>query len=145
MKKSKKEIELKHEATELYNIVLNIEDYPNYIPWCSQIEIISRKKNTIKANMTVNYKFFPTQEFVSNVEYDNNKKIIKTNYIKGPLKNLNTRWKFKKLGKEKTKVEFTIGFEFKNFFHQKIAELFFPLIEVKMMDSFIERADKILN
>ena len=40
MKQSKKEIELNHNAIDLYNIVLNIEEYPDYIPWCTKIEIL---------------------------------------------------------------------------------------------------------
>ena len=145
MKQSNKEIELNHNANDLYNIVLNIEEYPDYIPWCTKIEILDKYKNVIKANMTVNYKFFPTQEFTSKVEFNKKNKIIKTSYIKGPLKNLHTQWKFKQLNKEKSKVIFIIEFEFKNFIHQKIAELFFPLIETKMLRSFIARVEKKLD
>ena len=145
MRQSKKEIELDYNANDLYNIVLKIEEYPDYIPWCSKIEIIYRKKNLIKVNMIVNYKHFPTQEFTSEVKYDQKNKTIKTNYIRGPLKDLNTKWEFRKLKKDKTKIIFLVEFEFKNFIHQKLAELFFPLVEVKMMNSFIERAKNTLN
>ena len=145
MKHSKKEIELNHNANDLYNIVLKIEKYPDYIPWCSNIEIIERKKNEIKAIMIVNYKFFPTQKFTSKVVYDLKNKKIKTNYLEGPLKDLFTSWEFIQLEKNKAKVIFVVGFKFKNFIHQKLAELFFPLIEIKMMNSFIERADNTLN
>ena len=44
MKQSKKEIDLKHDAKKLYDIVLKIEEYPDYIPWCTNIEIVERKK-----------------------------------------------------------------------------------------------------
>ena len=145
MKESQKEIEINHNADELYNIVLNIEEYPDYIPWCTETEIINRKKNKIQANMVVNYKFFPTQKFTSKVVLNFKKKLIKTSYIDGPLKDLFTSWEFNELEENKTKVIFIVGFEFKNFMHQKLAELFFPLIEVKMMNSFIKRAKNILN
>tara|TARA_B110000116_G_C16762347_1_gene549071 strand:- start:1221 stop:1658 length:438 start_codon:yes stop_codon:yes gene_type:complete len=145
MKESQKEIEINHNADELYNIVLNIEEYPDYIPWCTETEIINRKKNKIQANMVVNYKFFPTQKFTSQVVYNYKKKIIKTSYIDGPLKDLFTSWEFVKLENNKTKIVFIVGFEFQNFIHQKLAELFLPLIEDKMMRSFIKRADNILN
>ena len=145
MKQSIKEIELNHNASDLYNIVLDIEKYPDYIPWCSKIEITESKKNFLKANMIVNYKFFPPQKFTSNVIYDYDQLFIKTGYINGPLKDLNTLWKFENIKKNKSKIIFSIEFEFQNMIHQKIAELFFPLIENKMVDSFIKRANKILN
>jgi coenzyme Q-binding protein COQ10 len=145
MKQSDNEIELNHKAIDLYNIVLDIEKYPDYIPWCSKTEILKRKKNEISANMIVDYKFIPSQIFTSNVIFDLEKLFIKTKYIKGPLKDLDTLWKFIDIKKNKSKVLFTIEFEFKNFFHQKFAELFFPLVENKMIDSFIKRADEILD
>ena len=67
MKQSTQEIEIEHNATDLFNIVLDIEKYPEYIPWCSKIQIINKKKNEIKAEMIVNYKLFPSQIFASNV------------------------------------------------------------------------------
>ena len=144
MRESKQEIESSHKAVDLFRIVLDIEKYPQYIPWCTDIQILSKKNNEIKANMIVDYKFFPSQKFTSNVVFNLEKMLIKTTYVEGPLKNLETLWEFKKLKKNKSKILFKVKFEFKNFFHQKIAELFFPLIESKMIKSFIERADQTL-
>ena len=144
MRESKQEIESNHKAVDLFRIVLDIEKYPQYIPWCSGIEILSKKNNEIKANMIVDYKFFPSQKFTSNIFFNLEKMSIKTVYVKGPLKDLKTIWEFKDLKKNKSKILFKVKFEFKNFFHQKIAELFFPLVESKMIKSFIERADQTL-
>ena len=94
MKTSLKEIELNFKGLDLYKIVLDIEKYPEYIPWCSSLEIINRKKNEIRAKMVVNYKFIYSQKFTSCVFFDLKKKIIKTKYIDGPLKNLETNWEF---------------------------------------------------
>jgi ribosome-associated toxin RatA of RatAB toxin-antitoxin module len=49
------------------------------------------------------------------------------------------------LKKNQTRIHFNVEFEFKRFFHQKIAEAFFPLIENKMIESFKVRADEILD
>ena len=145
MKESNKSIELNYNAKELFDIVLDIEKYPDYIPWCKKINILKKNKNSIKANMIVNYKLLPTQQFISIVTYDMKNLLIKTQYIEGPLKNLDTIWKFVKIEKNKTIVNFNIKFEFKNFFHQKISEVFYSLVENKMMESFEKRAKKILN
>ena len=145
MKESNKSIEFNYNAKELFDIVLDIEKYPDYIPWCKKINILKKNKNSIKANMIVNYKLLPTQQFISIVTYDVKNLLIKTQYIEGPLKNLDTIWKFVKIEKNKTIVNFDIKFEFKNFFHQKISEVFYSLVENKMMESFEKRAKKILN
>tara|TARA_B110000196_G_C21099794_1_gene641993 strand:- start:542 stop:979 length:438 start_codon:yes stop_codon:yes gene_type:complete len=145
MKESKKEIQSNHKAIDLFNIVLDIEKYPEYIPWCSEINILGGGENNIKANMIVNYKLFSQQTFTSDVNFDLNKLLIKTQYIEGPLKDLQTIWLFQPLKEKKSKVIFTVKFEFTNFVHQKLAELFFPLIEKKMVNSFMFRASEILD
>ena len=145
MKSSKQEIIINHRAKDLYKIVLDIEKYSEYIPWCKKIIIKTRSKNEMLADMIVCYRYFLPQTFTSHVMFDSNKLLINTNYIKGPLKDLSTEWLFKKLEIKKTKIIFIIKFEFQRLLHQKMAELFFGLIENKMIDSFKKRADEILN
>jgi len=144
MKISKQEVVIHHSAKKLYQIVLDIEKYPEFIPWCSAVKIRARKINSIKAELFVKYKVFQ-KTFTSNVVYDSNKLIIDVFYLEGPLKNLQTQWKFEKIEEKKTKVYFNIKFEFKNKFYQKMINIFFDLIENKFINSFKERADKILN
>jgi len=145
MKSSKQEIIISHRAKDLYKIVLDIEKYPEYIPWCKKIIIRTRSKNGMLADMIVKYRYFLSQTFTSHVIFDSNKLLINTSYIKGPLKDLSTEWHFKKLEINKTKVIFIIKFEFQRLLHQKMAELFFGLIENKMIGSFKKRADAILD
>ena len=145
MKSSEQEIIINHRAKDLYKIVLDIEKYSEYIPWCKETIIKSRSKNKILADMIVCYKYFLPQTFSSDVMFDSNKLLINTNYIKGPLKDLSTEWLFKKLEIKKTKIIFIIKFEFQRLVHQKMAEFFFGLIENKMIDSFKKRADEILD
>ena len=145
MKSSKQEIIINHRSKDLYKIVLDIEKYSEYIPWCKKIIIKTRSKNEMLADMIVCYRYFLPQTFTSHVMFDSNKLLINTNYIKGPLKDLSTKWLFKKLEIKKTKIIFIIKFEFQKLLHQKMAELFFGLIENKMIDSFKKRADEILD
>ena len=145
MKSSKQEIIINHRAKDLYKIVLDIEKYSEYIPWCKKIIIKTRSKNEMLADMIVCYRYFLPQTFTSHVMFDSNKLLINTNYIKGPLKDLSTEWLFKKLEIKKTKIIFIIKFEFQRLLHQKMAELFFGLIENKMIGSFKKRADEILD
>ena len=145
MKSSKQEIIINHRAKDLYKIVLDIEKYSEYIPWCKKIIIKTKSKNEMLADMIVCYRYFLTQTFTSHVIFDSNKLLINTNYIKGLLKDLSTEWLFKKLEIKKTKIIFIIKFEFQRLLHQKIAELFFGFIENKMIDSFKKRADAILD
>ena len=145
MKNSLREEFVNHSAKKLFNIVIDIESYPEYIPWCTRMVINERKKNEIYADMYVQYKFILSQKFGSHVKFDSKKLIIKTNYIEGPLKDLTTNWKFEKIENNKSKIIFGVNFEFKNYFHQKVAETFYSLVENKMINSFKQRADNLLD
>ena len=145
MKNSKREEMISHSAIKLFNIVLDIESYPEYIPWCTKMVINQRKKNEIYADMYVKYKFILTQKFGSYVKFNKNELRIQTSYLEGPLKDLKTNWHFEEIKKNKSKIIFEVNFEFKNFIHQKLAEAFYPLIENKMIESFKKRADNLLD
>ena len=145
MKSSQQEILINHAAKDLYKIVLDIEKYPEFIPWCKGIIIKSKSKNEMLADMIVSYKNFLQHTFTSHVIFDSNMLKISTNYIQGPLKDLSTEWIFEKLEIKKTKIVFNMKFEFQRLLHQKLAEFFFNLIENKMIDSFKKRADEILD
>tara|TARA_B100000029_G_scaffold513602_1_gene613688 strand:+ start:18 stop:449 length:432 start_codon:yes stop_codon:yes gene_type:complete len=141
MKNSQREEIVNHPAKKLFDIVIDIESYPEYIPWCTRMIVNEKKNNEIYADMYVKYKFILAQKFGSHVKFNQSKLIIETNYIEGPLKDLTTNWKFEEINTSRSKIIFNVNFEFKNFIHQKIAETFYPLIENKMINSFKERAD----
>ena len=145
MKNSIREEIINHPAKRLFEIVIDIESYPEYIPWCTRMVVSERKNNEIFADMYVQYKFILTQKFGSHVIFNSKELTIETKYIEGPLKDLTTNWKFKEINSNKSKIIFNVNFEFKNFIHQKVAETFYPLIENKMINSFKERADSFLD
>jgi len=145
MKSSNKEVTINHNAKQLFNIVLDLEKYPEFIPWCIDMRIHSKKANEIFADMYVLYKLVLPQKFGSHVIFNVKKLNIKTIYIDGPLKDLKTDWQFNPMSRSKTTVNFSVHFEFKRFLHQKFAEIFYPLIENNMIESFKQRANQILN
>tara|TARA_B100001250_G_C19602000_1_gene701045 strand:+ start:270 stop:707 length:438 start_codon:yes stop_codon:yes gene_type:complete len=145
MKNSKREEIVSHSAKKLFNIVLDIESYPEYIPWCTKMVVNEKKNNEIYADMFVKYKFILKQKFGSHVKFNENQLTIQTTYIEGPLKDLKTNWRFEEINKNSSKIIFEVNFEFKNYIHQKLAETFYPLIENKMIDSFKKRANILLD
>ena len=143
MKNSLREEIINHPAKKLFDIVIDIESYPEYIPWCTRMVVNEKINNEILADMYVQYKFIVSQKFVSHVKFNRDKLKIETKYIEGPLKDLTTNWKFEEINSSKSKIIFNVNFEFKNFIHQKVAETFYPLIENKMIQSFKKRANSI--
>jgi len=100
----------------LIKMVLDIEKYPEFVPWCLKGKIHSTKEkgNVIEiiADLTIGKSFFK-ETYKSLIIYQKNlNKILVTN-INGPLKKLENKWFFKDLGKN-SEVDFHISFELKN-------------------------------
>ena len=89
MKSSNREEIVDHDAEGLFDIVLDIESYPYFIPWCSAMRIHSKNKNEIYADMVVWYKYFMPQTFGSHVTFDK-KKLSKTNLADFAKRSMNS-------------------------------------------------------
>ena len=144
MPKSLQKKKLPYNSLDLFNIVIDIEKYPEFIPWCSASRIISTKDNLIIADLMISYKNF-NESFRSYVNYDLNKRSIVVEYKDGPLKNLFNSWRFAEINKYETILIFEIEFELKFNLFQNVILKFYKMIENKMIDAFESRAKKILK
>ena len=103
---------LNYNAKDLYNLVLDIEKYPDFLPWCTASRIISNNKGRIIADLIIQYKYF-NDTFRSFVDFNNNNLTISIKYTEGPLKSLYTDWTFIKLDQGKTLIKFNVNLKFK--------------------------------
>jgi len=132
---------------KLIEMILDIEKYPEFVPWCLDSKINSRKDTNdyaeINADLKVGKKFI-NETYSSLVLYSKkNDNIIVTN-INGPLKYLKNEWKFKKINGG-TQLEFKIDFELKNNFLNLIMKSSFNLGLNKITDAFEYRAKKLFK
>ena len=110
----KKEIPCSKE--NLIKMVLDIEKYPEFIPWCLSSKIHSKNdkgdKVEIIADLTIGKSFF-NETYKSFVIYDKSLDLIHATNMHGPLKHLENKWFFKQIG-ENSEVDFYVDFELKN-------------------------------
>ena len=132
---------------QLIEMVLDIEKYPEFVPWCiegkSHSKKISEDLITFSGDLKVG-KSFLNETFTSHVSYYKEKdKIIVTN-LDGPLKHLKNVWIFKTVNNA-TQLEFFIDFELKNPFLNGIMKKSFALGLNKIANSFEDRAIKLFK
>ena len=130
---------------QLIDMVLDIEKYPEFVPWCLEGKIhkkIETKDSIeIKGDLKVGNRFI-NETYSSLVLYHKEEdKIIVTN-IDGPVKNLSNIWKFKDINNS-TQLEFDINFELKNNLLNIIMKRTFKFGLKKIADAFEERAVKL--
>ena len=130
---------------QLIEMVLDIEKYPEFVPWCIEGQIHDKIETTdlitFKGDLKVG-KSILNETFSSHVSYYKEKdKIIVTN-LDGPLKHLKNEWTFKEINNG-TQLEFFIDFELKNPILNSIMKKSFELGLNKIAKSFEERAIKL--
>ena len=130
------------------NLILDIDNYKKFLPWCTNSKIISKKKNKdsieIIADLEIGYSF-AKDVYTSHVKYDIMKKKITVDAIDGPLKNLENIWILKQINKNECEVEFYINLELKNIILNKMLDKMFDIGFEKILDSFEKRAKFLAN
>ena len=141
----KKEIPCSKE--NLIKMVMDIEKYPEFIPWClnGKIHTINDKGNKIEiiADLTIG-KNFLNETYKSLVIYEKSSDSISVSNIDGPLKHLENKWFFKEKGNN-SEVDFYIDFELKNKILNLFMTKFFDIGLKKIADSFEKRALKLFK
>jgi coenzyme Q-binding protein COQ10 len=131
----------------LIDMVLDIEQYPQFVPWCLDGKIHEKKVSQdfieIKADLKVGKKFI-NETYSSLVLYSKKKDLITVINTEGPLKYLKNEWKFKKVN-NKTQLDFSIEFELKNNFFNIVMKSYFNFGLNKIADAFEQRAIKLFK
>ena len=126
----------------LIEMVLDIEKYPEFVPWCLDGKIHDKidKGDTIeiKADLTIGKSFF-RDTYKSFVIYNKSEDSIHVTNIDGPLKHLENEWFFREDG-EASEVEFHVNFELKNKILNVLMIKSFDLGLKKIADAFEKRA-----
>ena len=131
----------------LIDLVLDIEKYPEFIPWCLYGKINETKESKdfieLKAELKVG-KNFINEVYSSLILYSKKKDMITETNIGGPLKYLKNEWKFKEVNNN-TQLEFSIDFELKSSFLNMIMKNYFNFGLNKITDAFEDRAKKMFK
>ena len=132
---------------DLINMVLDIEKYPEFVPWCLDSKVYEKKDKgdtvEIIADLTIGKSFFK-ETYKSFVTYNKSTDTIYVTNIEGPLKYLENKWFFKDLG-DSSEVEFQVDFELKNKILNLLMNKSFDLGLIKIADAFQKRADELFN
>ena len=125
----------------MFQLVKDVEAYPDFLPWCKALNITAREDKEILADMVIGFKKIE-ERFTSRVFCDEKKLEIVVQYDKGPFKYLENRWQFKE-SKTGCSIFFYVKFSLKNFLLDVTLKPIFSQITRKMIYAFESRAKKI--
>jgi coenzyme Q-binding protein COQ10 len=133
---------------ELINLILDINNYKDFLPWCkNSIVTDDREENTkriIFADLEIGYKQI-ADTYTSEVIFDRENSQIIVKPVCGPIKKLTNIWKFKEITEKSCEVNFYIEIELNNFILNTVFEKFFDAGFEKIFTSFENQAKKVLG
>ncbi|ANK85599.1 MULTISPECIES: type II toxin-antitoxin system RatA family toxin [Rhizobium] len=106
-----------HTPDQMFDLVADVERYPEFLPLCEALSVRSRKEREGKilllADMTVGYKAI-RETFTTQVLLNRAERVIEVKYIDGPFKYLENRWHFAETPAGGCTINFFIDYEFKS-------------------------------
>lgn len=135
-----------HSAQAMYDLVADVEKYPEFLPLCTGLQVRSRSlqagKEIITADMDIGYKAFH-ETFLSRVTLEHDSYQILVEYLDGPISHLENLWKFEGVDEKSSIVHFSLEYEFKNLALRMLMGAMFDKAFQKFSKAFEMRADEI--
>lgn len=132
-----KEALVPYSPEDMFNLVNNVQDYPNFLPWCHKTEILEQNQELMKAvvhiqKANIKHAFTTKNELITNQR-------IEMNLVSGPFKNLKGYWTFEPMG-QGTKISLFLNFEFASKLLALTVGPVFKQASETMLNAFIQRA-----
>ncbi len=137
---------VRHAATDMFNLVADVDKYPQFVPLCSALAVKSRTekdgRTVLVADMTVAYKII-RETFTSRVTLDQQGLNILVEYLNGPFKRMQNRWTFYPVETKVCDIEFFIDYEFRSRTLAVLMGAMFDTAFRRFAVAFEQRADEI--
>ncbi|PVA11727.1 ubiquinone-binding protein [Pelagivirga sediminicola] len=138
--------QLPYSAQQMYDLVADVDNYPEFLPWNSAARVRSRTpqddgSEVMEADLVISFKVF-REKFTSRVVLWPAEKKIDTKYLDGPFKHMISKWQFTDT-EGGCAVDFHVDFEFRNRLLQSAAGLFFYEAMQRIVRAFERRAHEL--
>lgn len=128
---------------QLFDLVIDIERYPEFLPWCRAARILERGEGRLLGELVISFKHI-SESYVSEVTFtppgDNITGIIDVKLVRGPFKHLENHWKFIAREQGGTEIKLDLAFQFRSRLLDSLIGLLFGKATLKMAEAFKQRA-----
>ena len=143
MKHVKKSVLLWYSPHEMYQLVIAVKDYPEFLPWCERAEVLETHEGGMTARLWLHYAgvrhaFTTRNEHVPDSE-------VTVRLVDGPFSKLDGTWKFTRLGSggNACRIEFDMCYAFSSAALEAVLSPVFDRVANTFVDSFVKRAEKV--
>lgn len=125
-------------AMALYRLVERIEDYPDFLPWCTRATVHERSADRTVATIEVGMATVKQSFTTENLNCAGAS--INMRLVRGPFRKFHAHWEFASLGEAACRIDFVLEYEFSGALIARALEPVFRKIADTMVDAFTRRA-----
>jgi ribosome-associated toxin RatA of RatAB toxin-antitoxin module len=133
-----KSVIVPHTAERMFDLVDGVEDYPDFLPWCSGTRVIERTREATRARLDIDYHGLRSHFTTRNVKHPPRRMDIELE--EGPFDRLEGQWRFTPLGEEGCRVELSVDYELASSAMALVLAPVFGHIMETLVDRFVARA-----
>lgn len=137
----KKSVLIEFTPRQMFDLVDQVELYPQFLPWCGGTELLARDERITAARLHINYHGIKAHFSTENAKEAPSWMEIRLK--DGPFRHLEGMWRFTPLGDTACKVEFALHYEFASKLLEKAVGPVFSHIANTFVDSFVKRAEQL--
>lgn len=130
---------LPYTPQQLFDLVADVERYPQFLPWCVAARVRKREGDVFFADLVIGFKMI-RERYTSKVTLDRAALRIDVTYTEGPFHYLDNHWQFIPAEDGGTIIDFFVDFEFRSKLLQKVIGALFNEAVRLMVASFEKRA-----
>ena len=143
MKTVHKSVLIWYSAQEMFALVIDIANYPQFLPWCERAIVLSEDEHGMKAEIGIAFSGIH-QTFITRNEHVPGRE-VRMKLVEGPFSRLDGQWKFIPLGEGQRacKVELELNYGFDNAALSALVGPVFDKIAGSLVDAFVKRAEQV--
>jgi ribosome-associated toxin RatA of RatAB toxin-antitoxin module len=127
-----------HSASQMFDLVADVEKYPQFMPWCGGATVSAHDAHGMQASITISFAGLK-QTFTTRNKHQY-PSCIELELVDGPFSALTGKWEFISLSQDACKVLFTLNYQFSNRTLETLVGPIFNRIASSFIDSFTQRA-----
>lgn len=141
MARVEKSVLIERSAEQMFNLVDDVEAYPEFLPWCNRTQVEYR--DTAKTIATLNISYLSVKSHFTTENHKDFPHRMTLRLVDGPFRRLEGLWLFKRLSDTACKIEFELAYEFSSKMFEKVIGPVFNQITNTLVDAYVRRADDV--
>ena len=141
MKTIEKSVLIWFSAQEMFNLVVDVDSYPAFLPWCDKTEILEQTPDAMTARIGMAFGGLHKSFTTRNTHVPGRQ--VQLSLVDGPFKHLHGEWNFVPLGEERAcRIELKLSYSFDSMFGALVGPVF-DRIAATLVDAFVKRAEMV--